>query len=83
MIVYFAESRTAGGLAEPVYQDDVSIAPTLSELSVNRTPSENNAVPMCTAVQNCMSNHMLTTLSEPSVNLSPSESNAVPMCTLV
>ena len=37
MIVYVAESRTADGLAEPV-----SIAPIVSELSVNRTPSENN-----------------------------------------
>ena len=55
MIVYVAESRTAGGLAELVYQDDVSIAPTLSELSVNRTLSEINAVPICTVVRPCVS----------------------------
>ena len=51
MIVYVAESRTAGGLAEPVYQDDVSIAPTLPELNVNRTPVEINVVPICTVAQ--------------------------------
>ena len=41
MIVYVAESRIADGLAEPV-----SIAPIVSELSVNQTPSEINAVPI-------------------------------------
>ena len=86
MIVYVAQSRTAGGLAEQAYQVDVSIAPTLSEQSVNRTPSGINAVPICAVVQNRMSNHMLnrmsnrmlTNLSEPN-NQTPSENNAVPI----
>ena len=91
MIVYVAESRTEGGLAELVYQNDVLISPTLSELSVNRTPSETNAVPICTVVRPrtvsrcktrrrrpqpaCQNRAILLTTSELSVNQTPSENN--------
>ena len=90
MIVYVAESRTesstADGLAEPG-----SIAPIVSELSVNQTPSVTNAVPICTVVQNCMSNGMsngmLNRMSNRMVNCmmhdATHEINAVPMCTVV
>ena len=90
MIVYVAESRTesrtADGLAEPG-----SIAPIVSELSVNQTPSVTNAVPICAVVQNCMSNGMsngmLNRMSNRMVNCmmhdATHEINAVPMCTVV
>ncbi|CAL8336716.1 unnamed protein product [Boreogadus saida] len=87
MIVYFAESRIADRLAEPGSRiadglaESGYIAPTVSELSVNRTPSEINAVPICTVVQNGMSNRMVNRMTELSVTRTPSEINAVPICT--
>ena len=78
MIVYVAESRTADGLAEPV-----SIAPIVSELSVNQTPSEINAVPICTVVQNCMLNGMSNRMVNRMTHDASHEINAVPICTVV